>query len=216
MFTGIITDIGKILSVQDHGSALRKIRIRTAWHPDTIVIGASIACSGPCLTVTAHGLFPGDGDPAGWFEVDAAAETLQRTTAGSWETGDRLNLERALKIGDELGGHLVTGHIDATADVIGRETVSGGDTRQDETVRFHVRAPEHLAPFIAEKGSVALDGVSLTVNSVTADGVFDVLLIPHTLKATTWGERRAGDRVNLEVDLMARYAARLSHKNLPS
>jgi riboflavin synthase len=144
-----------------------------------------------------------------WFEVDAAAETLARTTAGEWQAGARLNLERSLKIGDELGGHMVSGHIDGVADIVGREEVTAGEGAWGATARFVLRAPAAAARFIAEKGSVALDGVSLTVNEVAGD-TFSVLIIPHTLAATTFGERRTGDRVNLEVDLMARYAARLA------
>jgi len=204
MFTGIITAIGTVASVSEAG-AVRRIRIEASYDPGTIALGASIACSGPCLTVVAVG-----GRAEGsWFEVDAAAETLARTTAAAWRPGTRLNLERSLKIGDELGGHVVTGHIDGVAEILGRDAITGGDDPWGPSARFDIRAPRPLAALIAEKGSVALDGASLTVNGVDGD-VFSVLIIPHTLAVTTWGERRTGDRLNLEVDLMARYAARLA------
>lgn len=203
MFTGIVTDVGRVLSVAGDGD-LRRIRIACAYDPATIALGASIACGGPCLTVVA--LEPGAGGCI--FDVDAAAETLARTTVGTWREGTRVNLERSLKIGDELGGHIVTGHVDGLADVVARDEVTG-DGPWGPTARFRLRAPRGLSRFIAEKGSVCLDGTSLTVNEVEGDA-FSVLLIPHTLAVTTWGERRAGDRLNLEVDLMARYAARLA------
>jgi riboflavin synthase len=204
MFTGLVTDLGTVASVTE-GEALRRIRIDVASDPAGIAIGASIACSGPCLTVVATGARAG----GAWFEVDVSAETLARTTLGSWEVGTRVNLERSLKVGDELGGHIVTGHVDGVAEIVARTDVTGAEGPWGPTARFDIRAPRSLAPFIAEKGSVALDGTSLTVNGVT-DDVFSVMLIPHTLAVTTWGARRAGDRVNLEVDLMARYAARLA------
>ncbi len=163
----------------------------------TIADGASIACGGPCLTVVAKGT---NGEKS-WFEVDVGAETLARTTARSWQTGTRLNLERSLKLGDELGGHIVTGHIDGVAKIIEIEAFDG-------MKRFSIEAPPALSRFIAEKGSVALDGTSLTVNEVKGDR-FSILLIPHTLAVTSWDERKIGDELNLEVDLMARYAARL-------
>jgi riboflavin synthase len=203
MFTGIITDVGRIASVSE-GEKLRRIRIESAYDPASIAIGASIACSGPCLTVVAVG----GRDGGSWFDVDAAAETLARTTVAHWRAGMRANLERSLKIGDELGGHLVTGHIDGVAEIVSREEVTG-EGLWGATARFVLRAPASVARFIAEKGSVALDGASLTVNDVDGDS-FSVLLIPHTLAVTTFGERRTGDRLNLEVDLMARYAARLA------
>ena len=202
MFTGLVSDVGRVLSVEGE-SALRKIRIASGYDSASIALGASIACGGPCLTVTASGA---DGEGA-WFEVDVAAETLACTNAGFWREGTRLNLERSLKIGDELGGHLVTGHVDDVAEILTREDVTDGPW--GETARFWLRAPERLAPFIAAKGSVCLDGTSLTVNDVHAAD-FSVLIIPHTLAVTTWGERKAGDVLNLEVDLMARYAARLA------
>lgn len=205
MFTGLVTDVGRVVSVEG-GPKLRRIRIRSAYDPATIALGASIACSGPCLTAVAV-------EPAETgcvFSVDAAAETLARTTVGNWAEGTRINLERSLKIGDELGGHLVTGHVDGLAEIVARESVTGGvdDPEWAPSDRFVLRAPPQLSRFIAEKGSICLDGTSLTVNSVDGD-VFSVLLIPHTLAVTTWGERRAGDSLNLEVDLIARYAARL-------
>jgi riboflavin synthase len=203
MFTGLVTDIGRVTAASD-GEALRRFRIESAYRPETISLGASIACSGPCLTVVAFGQRAG----GSWFEVDAAAETLARTNVGSWREGTRVNLERSLKIGDELGGHIVTGHVDGLAEISSREEVTS-DTEWGPTARFVLRAPAQLKRFIAEKGSVTLDGTSLTVNSVE-DDLFSVLIIPHTLAVTTWGERKAGDHLNLEVDLMARYAARLA------
>lgn len=196
MFTGIVDDIGIVQSVEPRGE-LRRVRIACFYDVEAIARGASIACSGPCLTVVATGR----GEGRGWFEVDVGAETLLRTTAGTWVSGTRLNLERALKVGDELGGHIVTGHIDGLAEI---KSVAPFDGMS----RFDVAVPHALARFIAEKGSVALDGTSLTVNSVAGDD-FAVLLIPHSLAVTTWRERRPGDRLNLEVDLMARYVARL-------
>lgn len=197
MFTGIITDIGRLSAITGLDQGVR-LRIETAWDPASIDIGASIACAGVCLTVTA---LPGSGDNQRWFEVEAWEEAMRLTTIGRWREGTRINLERSLKVGDELGGHMVSGHVDGLADLI-------AVTDEGEARRFTLRAPEPLARFIAPKGSVALDGTSLTVNGV--DGAqFDVLLIRHSLEVTTWGERQAGDRVNLEVDPMARYAARL-------
>lgn len=204
MFTGIVTDIGRVAAIAGDGR-LRRLRIESAYDAQTIALGASIACGGPCLTVVA--VEGREGGSA--FAVDAAAETLARTTVGTWGEGTRINLERSLKVGDELGGHMVTGHVDGVAEIVARDEVTGGEESWGPTARFRVRAPASLARFIAAKGSVALDGTSLTVNEVEGD-VFSVLLIPHSLSATTWGERRAGDRLNLEVDLMARYAARLA------
>jgi riboflavin synthase len=196
MFTGLVSAIGTVVSVAGEGD-LRRIAIRASYDPASIALGASIACAGPCLTAVSV-------EPDA---VDAAAETLARTTVGSWTAGTRINLERSLKIGDELGGHLVTGHVDGLAEIVARESVTAGAWGPSE--RFTLRAPVALAKFIAEKGSVCLDGTSLTVNAVAGDQ-FSVLLIPHTLQVTTWGERRSGDRLNLEVDLIARYAARLT------
>jgi riboflavin synthase len=200
MFTGIVTDIGEMVAVEPLAEGLARLRIASGYDPDTIDIGASIACSGVCLTVVARGR---DGNRA-WFAVDAAAETLRVTTVGGWRQGTRVNLERALKVGDELGGHIVAGHADGLAVVIAREEMS-------DMAGFTLRAPAGLARFIAPKGSVALDGVSLTVNEVAGD-TFSVLIIPHTLNVTTLGALAVGHAVNLEVDLMARYAARLMER----
>ena len=196
MFTGLVSDVGRILSIEDRGE-LKRIRIETAYDPAGIAMGASIACSGPCLTAVAFGTENG----RHWFEVDAAAEALARTTVGTWKVGTRINLERSLTLGAELGGHIVTGHVDGLGHIVERRDFDG-------MAHFDIRAPHDLAKFIAEKGSICLDGTSLTVNSVEGD-VFSILLIPHTLAVTTWGERKTGDDLNLEVDLMARYAARL-------
>lgn len=206
MFTGIITDVGSVLEVTSYGPGLRRIRIACAYPVQSIALGASIACSGPCLTVVATGQEGG----RDWFEVDAATETLALTTVDFWKTGTRLNLERALKIGDELGGHIVTGHVDGVTSIVSREDIAADAASPwGATVRFVLRAPEPLHRFIAKKGSVTLDGISLTVNSAEQD-LYSVLIIPHTLQGTTLGERKAGDSVNLEIDLMARYAARLT------
>jgi len=193
MFTGIVTDIGEVVAVEQRAEGLRRLTIACAYDPATIAIGASICCAGVCMTVVATG--PKE------FSVDAAAETLRLTTVGLWKDGTRVNLERALKIGDELGGHLVSGHVDGLAELIARDDRTG-------MANLNLRAPKPLARFIAQKGSVALDGVSLTVNDVTAD-TLSVLIIPHTLKVTTLGALKQGDSLNLEVDVMARYAARL-------
>lgn len=196
MFTGIVTDVGRVASVQPLEAGVR-VRILTAYDPDTIALGASIACSGPCLTAVETGRIDGQG----YFDVEASRETLDRTTLGAWRPGQSLNLERSLKAGDELGGHIVSGHVDGTATIVSRDD-------EGEMARFVFDAPQNLARYIAEKGSVALDGTSLTVNGV--DGPrFTVTIIPHTLAVTTWGEKRAGDSVNLEVDLFARYLERL-------
>ena len=196
MFTGIISDVGQIIDITPSGD-LRRLRIGSAYDPATIPLGASIANSGPCLTVV--GVEPRDGGSAIAFDV--GAETLAVTTLGSWRAGGRINLERSLRVGDEFGGHLVSGHVDGIAEILARRDFHG-------MAHFLIRAPKSLAKFIAVKGSVALDGTSLTVNAVEGD-TFEVLLIPHTLQVTTWRERRAGDKVNIEVDQMARYAARL-------
>ncbi len=198
MFTGIVTDVGRITRV-DERNDVRRIAIASAYDAETIDVGASIACNGICLTVVAR-----DANPAGasTFAVEAAPETLNVTTAQDWGVGTLINLERSLKLGDELGGHLVSGHVDGLATIVSREDYS-------ETTKFVFEAPHDLARFIATKGSVALDGVSLTVNGVDGDR-FDCLLIPHTLKVTNWGGRRAGDRINLEVDTIARYVARIA------
>jgi riboflavin synthase len=197
MFTGIVTDIGDVVAVRARGEGLHRLKIACGYPRASILEGASIACSGVCLTVVAIG----EDDGRTWFSVDAAAETLRLTTVGGWRHGTKINLERALRIGDELGGHIVAGHVDGLATLIARDDLT-------EMARLTFRAPPELARFIATKGSVALDGVSLTVNDVDRD-TFAVLIIPHTLKVTTLGALAAGAEVNLEVDLMARYAARL-------
>lgn len=198
MFTGIVTDVGKLAAAHDLPEG-RRLRIETAYDPKTIAIGASIACAGVCLTVVA---LPGEGSNQRWFEVEAWEEALRLTTARDWQEGTRLNLERALKVGDELGGHIVAGHVDGMARIVARQ-------EEGDAVRFTLEAPAELAKFIAPKGSVALDGTSLTVNRVEANR-FDVLLIHHSLAVTTWGARQVGDSVNIEIDTMARYAARLA------
>lgn len=198
MFTGIVSGIGEVVSAEPDGSVVRLV-VASGYDPEGIALGASIACSGVCLTVTGVEI-GGNGQTLVGF--DAAPETLAVTTAGSWQEGTALNLERALKMGDELGGHLVAGHVDGVAEIVSRDDLG-------EAVRFRLEAPEALAKFIAPKGSVALDGVSLTVNEVEGRR-FSVLIIPHTLDVTTLGAWKEGGRVNLEVDLMARYAARLA------
>ena len=197
MFTGLVTDIGEIVAVREVAEGLRRLKVACGYPHGSISEGASIACAGVCLTVV------GMGEEGGrtWFAADAAAETLRLTTVGSWREGTRINLERPLRLGDELGGHLVAGHVDGVAAVTVREQLT-------DMARLQLRTRQDLARFIAGKGSVALDGVSLTVNEVAGDG-FSVLIIPHTLKVTTLGQLEVGEEVNLEVDLMARYAARL-------
>jgi riboflavin synthase len=206
MFTGLVTDVGEIVALDDVTPDLRRLAIASRYPAASIALGASIACSGICLTVT--GVEPrGQGSV---FQVETAAETLARTLAREWRVGTRLNLERSLKIGDEMGGHLVTGHVDGLAEIA--EVVSlppDPNEPWSATAKFVIDAPADLARFIARKGSICLDGTSLTVNEVEG-ARFSVLLIPHTLAVTTWGLRRAGDRLHLEVDLMARYAARLA------
>jgi riboflavin synthase len=197
MFTGIISDLGEVVEVLEKAEGLRRIGIACSYDLDSIAIGASIACSGACLTVVERGR---TGNRCS-FAVDAAAETLRVTTAGTWQRGTKLNLERSLRLGDELGGHMVSGHVDGIAELMSRD-----DFLDSAALTF--RVPAALARFIAPKGSVALDGISLTVNEVKGDS-FSVLIIPHTLKVTTIGALAPGDRVNLEVDQMARYAARL-------
>jgi riboflavin synthase len=197
LFTGIVTDIGEVLAVTPRAAGLQRLTIGCSYDRASIGLGSSIACAGICLTAVEVG----DRDGRAWFTVDAAAETLAVTTAASWRQGTRINLERALKIGDELGGHLVSGHVDGIVHVLAREDLP-------DMARFTLLAPAALARFIAPKGSVALDGTSLTVNEVDGNR-FGVLIIPHTLEATTLRANRKGDALNLEVDLMARYAARL-------
>src|SRR6185437_9448888 len=207
MFTGIVTDIGEIVSLTPTAQGqLHRLRIACRYDRAGIADGASIACNGVCLTVVASGI-QGDktSDFKTWFDVDAAAETLGMTTAKHWRVGTQLNLERALKIGDELGGHIVAGHADGIAGIVQRDDLP-------DMARFELKTTRELARFVAAKGSVTLDGVSLTVNTVH-DVLFSVLIIPHTLNVTTLGGWRAGGEVNLEVDLMARYAARLSEMN---
>ncbi len=195
MFTGIVTDLGRVRALEKRGDT--RIEIETAYDTAEIDLGASIACSGPCLTVVEKG--------PGWFAVDASAETLARTTLGGWVEGTPVNLERPMRVGDELGGHIVSGHVDGVATVL--DTSPEGDS-----VRFRFAAPSAFERYISSKGSVALDGASLTVNEV--DGAtFGVNIIPHTLRRTTFGTLGAGDRVNFEVDTIARYVARLLGKD---
>lgn len=197
MFTGIVTDIGTVEKITPLNAGIR-LRVATNDDPATIAVGASICHAGVCLTVTA---LPKQGSNERWHEVEAWEEALRLTTIGGWQEGTRVNIERALKIGDELGGHIVSGHVDGMAEIVKLED-------EGDAVRYTLRAPGGHAKFVARKGSVALDGTSLTVNKVDGD-LFDVLLIRHTLEVTSWGARKAGDRVNFEADTMARYAARL-------
>ncbi|WP_050523235.1 riboflavin synthase [Pseudorhodobacter wandonensis] len=194
MFTGIVTDIGTVLELEQKGDL--RARIGTGYDVAGIDIGASIACDGVCLTVIALG-----SAPQNWFDVQISAESISKTNIGGWVLGKRLNLERALKVGDELGGHIVSGHVDGLAEVVGLR-------REGDSTRVTFRAPHALAGFIAPKGSVALNGTSLTVNEVEGTD-FGINFIPHTQAATTWGDVALGDRVNLEIDTMARYVARL-------
>ncbi|MBO9400663.1 riboflavin synthase [Shimia sp. R9_3] len=192
MFTGIITDVGKIAELEQRGDL--RARISTAYDTGSIEMGASIASDGVCLTVIAMG--------EGWYDVEISGETVSKTNLAAWEAGRRVNLERALKVGDELGGHIVSGHVDGVAKIV--KMADEGDS-----TRFTFEAPEALAKFIAPKGSVALNGTSLTVNEV--DGcTFGVNIIPHTKEVTTWGDAKEGDLINLEIDTLARYVARLS------
>ncbi|SIT15971.1 riboflavin synthase alpha chain [Roseivivax lentus] len=192
MFTGLITDIGEVRTLEQRGDL--RARIQTGYDTQTIDIGASIACDGVCLTAIAVG--------TDWFDVEISAESVSKTNIGAWSVGYRVNLERALRVGDELGGHIVSGHVDGVAQVVRME-------EDGDSTRVTFRAPEALAKFIAPKGSVALNGTSLTVNDV--DGAeFWVNFIPHTKEATTWGHTQTGDRVNLEIDTLARYVARLA------
>jgi len=195
MFTGIITGIGRIAKITKAGDT--RYDILTNYDPDTIALGASIACSGVCLTVVEKGT----GAEGHWFAMEASKETLDVTTAGHWREGTLLNLERALRMGDELGGHIVSGHVDGIAKIV--SIVAEGDSQ-----RYTFEAPKNLMGFIAPKGSVTLDGTSLTVNQVSAQS-FGVNLISHTQDVTTWGSSREGDLVNLEIDVLARYVARL-------
>lgn len=199
MFTGIITDVGRVRALGKKGDLTA--RIGTAYDPAGIALGASIACNGVCLTVISKGT-----DAEGnWFDVDISAETVSKTNVGDWTVGTPLNLERALKVGDELGGHIVSGHVDGVAELIAM-------TDEGDSTRLSFRAPDALARYIAPKGSVALNGTSLTVNEV--DGcTFGINVIPHTKEVTTWGHAKVGDRINLEIDTLARYVARLSEFN---
>jgi riboflavin synthase len=198
VFTGIVTDVGEVLAVTPRGEGLHRLKIACGYPRASLVDGASIACSGVCLTIVGAG----NEDGRNWFAADAAAETLRLTTAGRWQHGSRLNLERPLKMGDELGGHVVAGHVDGIATLLTREELT-------DSARLTFRAPHELMPLIAVKGSVAIDGVSLTVNTADRDS-FSVLIIPHTLAVTTLGQLREGGAANLEVDTLARYAARLA------
>ncbi|MDK3075206.1 riboflavin synthase [Sedimentitalea sp. JM2-8] len=192
MFTGIVTDIGVVQKLERRGDL--RARIATAYDTTGIDIGASIASDGVCLTVVALG--------EDWYEVEISAETVSRTNLSGWESGKRVNLERALRVGDELGGHIVSGHVDGVAEVVG--------VRNDgDSTRMTLKAPAGLARFIAPKGSVALNGTSLTVNEVDGQ-TFGINVIPHTKDVTTWGEVAVGDRINLEIDTLARYVARLA------
>jgi riboflavin synthase len=195
VFTGIVTSVGNVTKIEKRGDT--RFTIETPEVLDTVAIGASICCSGCCLTVVEKG--------ENWFLIEASAETLNLTTLGEWKTGSRINLERSLKLGDELGGHIVSGHVDGIAII--HSIRPEGDSR-----RFTFEAPSNLARFIARKGSVALDGTSLTVNEVDRTR-FGVNMIPHTLAVTTWGDAREGDRINLEIDMLARYVARLTEFN---
>lgn len=207
MFTGIVSDVGRVRSVSKTGDT--RFVIETVYEPDSMALGASIACSGCCLTVVEKGHDGG----RNWFAVDASAETLNCTVLGNWQPGTAINLERALKAGDELGGHIVSGHVDGVGEIV--SITSDGDSK-----RFVFEAPEGLGQFIAEKGSVTLDGTSLTVNEVedVAFGAnssrtrFGVNIIPHTQTVTTWGQAQVGQRINLEIDMLARYVARLAKK----
>jgi riboflavin synthase len=197
MFTGIVTDVGELLAARQQGEGLRQLKIGCTYRRASIADGASIACSGVCLTVVDAG----EEDGRTWFAVDAAAETLRLTTVGRWRHGTRINLERALAAGGELGGHIMAGHVDGLAVVTARKDLT-------DMASLTLQAPHELLRFIARKGSVALDGVSLTVNDVAGE-TFSVLVIPHTLKVTTLGALAVGDPLNLEVDLLARYVARI-------
>lgn len=192
MFTGIITDIGTVLDVEIAGDM--RARIGTHYNTNDIDIGASIASDGVCLTVVDLG--------PDWYDVNISAETLEKSNLGAWTSGVKVNLERALRVGDELGGHIVSGHVDGVAEVV-------SITPEGDSQRFVFRAPNELARFIAPKGSVALNGTSFTVNEVNGCD-FGINIIPHTQSVTTWGESAVGDRVNIEIDTMARYVARLS------
>lgn len=195
MFTGIITDVGMVELITKRGDTT--VKIKTVLDPAGLAIGASVACSGPCLTVIAKGGREGDA----WFSVEVSAETLSKTTLEAWTVGQLVNLEKSLKVGDEIGGHIVSGHVDGVGEVVSLSP-------EGDSVRLKIKAPKALAKFIAAKGSIALDGTSLTVNEV--DGTsFGVNIIPHTRKVTTWGAVKVGSKINIEIDMLARYLARL-------
>ena len=201
MFTGIVTDIGEVIAIEKRGDT--RLTIATAYDPDGIAMGASIACSGCCLTAVETGRLQ---DGRGFFAVDASAETLARTTLGNWKAGTRINLERPLRMGDELGGHVVSGHVDDVGEIVRVEA-------EGDSLRLRLRVRPAIVRFIAPKGSIALDGTSLTVNEVEGDE-FGVNIIPHTQAVTTWGKARPGEQVNVEIDMLARYVARLSETRL--
>ena len=196
MFTGLITDIGEILEIRHPGDTW--LKIGCAYDPASIAEGASICCSGACLTALERHQENG----RAWFSAEVSQETLDKTTLGSWQVGTRINLERSLCVGDELGGHLVSGHVDGVG-------VITAITPEGASQRFRFKAPDELARFIAPKGSIALNGTSLTVNEVEG-AEFGVNLIPHSLEVTTWGNAQVGDHVNIEIDMLARYVARLA------
>ena len=200
MFTGIITDMGTVQRLERRGDL--RARLATRYDMARVDMGASIACDGVCLTVVDKGQEAGPNGATGWFDVDVSAETLSKTNLDGWAEGRRVNLERALRVGDELGGHIVSGHVDGLAEIV--------DMREEgDSTRVTLEAPASLARFIAPKGSVALNGTSLTVNEV--DGArFGINFIPHTKDVTTWGQVAMGDRINLEIDTLARYVARLA------
>jgi len=202
MFTGIVTDIGEVVRVEKRGDT--RFVIATTYAPESIAMGASIACSGCCLTAIEMSKSKVG---RGTFTVEASAETLSKTTLKNWKTGTRINLERALKMGDELGGHIVSGHVDGLGEIV--SIIPEGDSK-----RFRFKAPDDIARFIAQKGSVTLDGTSFTVNEVEGN-LFGVNIIPHTQAVTTWGHARVGDAVNIEIDMLARYVARLAEFGKP-
>ncbi|MEE2654452.1 MAG: riboflavin synthase [Pseudomonadota bacterium] len=195
MFTGIITDVGEVRSVEQKGDF--RVEINTRYDTSEIDLGASISCSGACLTVIEKG--------QNWFAIEASSETVDRTTIGDWSVGTKVNTERALKLGEELGGHIVSGHIDGIAKIISTEP-------EGDSIRFEFESPENLKCFISEKGSVALDGVSLTVNNVLGNR-FEVNIISHTQTNTTFSQRSVGDKINLEIDMLARYVSRLLERD---
>tara|TARA_Y100000588_G_C14021230_1_gene824383 strand:+ start:220 stop:807 length:588 start_codon:yes stop_codon:yes gene_type:complete len=195
MFTGIITDVGEVRSVEQKGDF--RVEINTRYDTSEIDLGASISCSGACLTVIEKG--------QDWFAIEASSETVDRTTIGDWSVGTKVNTERALKLGEELGGHIVSGHIDGIAKIISTEP-------EGDSIRFEFESPENLKCFISEKGSVALDGVSLTVNNVLGNR-FEVNIISHTQTNTTFSQRSVGDKINLEIDMLARYVSRLLERD---